>query len=468
MRRQFKIFFSLVSVDLFGLLLALALGLILRQVFLPRLFGVFQTDAHWQVEYLGLLVIGVGVFAYDGLYGRRHTAWEELRHLLRSVSIAMVLFLAVMTAVKRGGDVSRPALIMAWMLAPGILVGLRLWVKRHLLSKSSFWPRRILVAGVSAEAVKMARHLRLFPELGYDLIGFLGNEREPVGMPGECFGSLDELEAVVAAQGVEELIIALPGESRIKQFDLLKRAEGLVPRVSVLPELFDADKMNVDVEKVERYFFLSFQNNLMKTSNRYLKNIFEIIIILLTLPLWGGMLVGLSLAVKMTSPGPVFFRQKRIGSGGEEFWCYKFRTMVRDAEERLVRHLAGNPSARQEWEAERKLKDDPRITAIGKILRKTSFDELPQMFNVLRGEMSLVGPRPIVADEVEKYGDYFSYYMAVCPGISGLWQVSGRNDIDYAQRVMLDTFYVRNWSLWLDFMILLRTIPAVLKKDGAY
>lgn len=468
MRRQLKIFASLVAVDLLGLSIALVIGLSLRQFAFPYLSGLFQADAPWRVEYLWLFVLGVVVFGYEGLYGRRHTAWEELRHLLRSVTIAMILFLAVMTIMKRGADVSRPALIIAWMMAPGILIGLRLWVKRHLLARSSFWPRRILVAGVSAEAVQMARHLRLFPELGYELIGFLGDETAVSSIPGEFYGPLEVLEAVVASQRVDELIIALPGESRLKQFDLLKRAEGLVPRVSVLPELFDADKLNVDVEKIERYFFLSFQNNLMKRSNRYLKSVFEIIILLIMLPIWGSLLIFLSLIVKVSSSGPVFFKQKRIGKGGNEFWCYKFRTMVVDADNRLNRYLAENSVAQKEWQAERKLKNDPRITRIGHILRKTSFDELPQIFNVLKGEMSLIGPRPIVEDEIKKYGDYFAYYKTVCPGISGLWQVSGRNDIDYTQRVMLDTFYVRNWSLWLDFMILLRTIPAVLKKDGAY
>jgi len=467
-RRQLKIFSSLVAVDLLGVWLALAVGLVLRQYGLPHLSDIFQSDAPWRFEYFWLFAIGVSVFSYDGLYFRRYTAWEEFRHLLRGVSIAMILFLAVMTVVKRGADISRPALIMAWLIAPGVLVGLRVWVKRRLLVKSNFWPRRILIAGGSPEAVQVATHLRFFPEMGYDLIGFVGCESKVFCSPEECLGGLEDLEEVVATRQVDELIIALPGESRIKQFDLLKRAEGLVPRVSVLPELFDADKLNVEVEKVERYFFLSFQNNLMKKSNRYLKSAFEIVTILFTLPLWGGLLLFLGLAVRLTSPGPVFFRQQRVGTGGKLFWCYKFRTMVIDAEVRLIRYLAENLAAQEEWASARKLRNDPRVTPIGRFLRKTSLDELPQMFNVVRGEMSLVGPRPIVTEEIKKYGDNFSYYQAVCPGLSGLWQVSGRNDLDYSQRVMLDTFYVRNWSLWLDFMILLRTIPAVLKKDGAY
>jgi undecaprenyl-phosphate galactose phosphotransferase len=468
MRRQTLTFLSLAAADLAGILIALAVGLALRQFLLPLLVpGVFRSDVTWRPEYLWLFAIAIGVLAYEGLYTRRRTAWEELRYILRGVSVSMVLFLAAMTVLKRGEEVSRPALVMAWLAAPGILVWFRLRVKR-LLRKSSFWVRRVLLVGHSPEADQLVRNLEIFTELGYEAVGFLCEEKEGASWARRRCGSVGEMEEVVRVRRADEVIIAIPQESRLRQFELLKRAEALVPKVSVLPELFDADKLNVEIDKVERYFLLSFQNNLMKRSNRLLKAVFEILIILATFPLWLPLVTALALAVKTSSPGPVLFRQLRVGEGGKPFWCLKFRTMVADAEESLYRHLAENSEARVEWEAEHKLKDDPRITSVGRFLRQTSLDELPQIFNILRGEMSLVGPRPIVEAEVEKYGEHLRYYHAVCPGLSGLWQVSGRNDVGYQQRVMLDTFYVRNWSLWLDFMILLRTIPAVLKKEGAY
>jgi len=468
LRKQTLTFLSLAAADLAGILAGLAVGLTLRQFLLPFLSpGVFRSDVSLRPEYLWLFAIAIGVFAYEGLYTRRRTAWEELRYILRGVSVAMVLFLAAMTILKRGEEVSRPALVMAWLTAPGVLVWLRLRVKRAL-RKSSFWVRRVLFIGHSPEADQLARQLELFTELGCEPVGFLCEEDEGSAWGKRRCGPVEEMEEIVRAQRADEIIIAIPQESRLRQFELLKRAEALVPKVSVLPELFDADKLNVEVDKLERYFLLSFQNNLMKRSNRVLKNLFEILIILVTLPFWLPLVVALAVAVKVSSPGPILFRQLRVGEGGRPFWCFKFRTMVADAEEHLDRHLAENPEARAEWEAEHKLKDDPRITPVGRFLRKTSLDELPQIFNVLKGEMSLVGPRPIVEAEVEKYGEHLRYYHSVCPGLSGLWQVSGRNDVGYQQRVMLDTFYVRNWSLWLDFIILLRTIPAVLKKDGAY
>ena len=178
-------------------------------------------------------------------------------------------------------------------------------------------------------------------------------------------------------------------------------------------------------------------------------------------------MVTIALLVKRDG-GPAFFGHARLGKNGETFKCLKFRSMIHNSQEVLARHLAENPEARAEWEADHKLKNDPRVTRFGSFLRKSSLDELPQLINVLKGEMSLVGPRPIVSAEVVKYDRAIAHYYSVTPGITGLWQISGRNDVSYDQRVMLDSFYVRNWSLWRDIAIMLKTLPAMMKRSGAY
>jgi Undecaprenyl-phosphate galactose phosphotransferase WbaP len=183
-----------------------------------------------------------------------------------------------------------------------------------------------------------------------------------------------------------------------------------------------------------------------------------------TLPLF----LLIMLAVKIDSPGPIFYGHYRLGRGARPFVAWKFRSMVIDADWVLEQHLVKNDILREEWEKSRKLKNDPRITRVGRILRRTSLDELPQLWNVLRGEMSLVGPRPIVDEEIIHYADTFELYKRVPPGITGLWQVSGRSDVTYSERVNLDAYYVRNWSVWLDIYILLRTIWVVIIGDGAY
>jgi Undecaprenyl-phosphate galactose phosphotransferase WbaP len=174
------------------------------------------------------------------------------------------------------------------------------------------------------------------------------------------------------------------------------------------------------------------------------------------------------LAVKLTSEGPAFFAQRRVGLNGRTFVCYKFRTMRIDAAERLDRLLASDPDAAREWAQFQKLRNDPRVTVLGRFLRKSSLDELPQLINVMRGDMSIVGPRPITSAEIHRYGSGYVYYTAVRPGIVGLWQVSGRNSLTYEQRVAYDVEYVRNWSILTDLRILVRAIPVVLFASGAY
>jgi exopolysaccharide production protein ExoY len=197
------------------------------------------------------------------------------------------------------------------------------------------------------------------------------------------------------------------------------------------------------------------------------KRLGDISIAFLALVLLGPVMAVICIVIRRSDPGPILFRQTRIGKAGREFKCYKFRTMVLDAERILNEHLEQDESARREWGTSQKLTVDPRITPLGSFLRKTSLDELPQFFNVLAGDMSLVGPRPIVRDEIPKYGDKIRYYLAVRPGITGLWQVSGRSDCSYPERVALDTRYVSEWSLKADIIILLKTIPAVLLQAGS-
>jgi len=176
----------------------------------------------------------------------------------------------------------------------------------------------------------------------------------------------------------------------------------------------------------------------------------------------------IALLLKLESRDPILYRQERIGLGGHRFYTWKFRTMIHDADAALAKYLEQHSELREEWERNHKLRNDPRVTWVGKILRRTSLDELPQLWNVLKGEMSLVGPRPIVEQETVRYGDYLGEYLQVLPGITGLWQVSGRNDLSYDERVALDVYYVRQWSVWMDMQIMAQTVSVVLQGKGAY
>ena len=238
----------------------------------------------------------------------------------------------------------------------------------------------------------------------------------------------------------------------------------ILPKLSKIP-MFNGEIINSINHKGMAFFI---KNNLLNPVDKRIKTIFDYIVSYSSVLILSPFFILLYCLVYIDTKGKPLFKQRRIGQNGKSFNIYKFRTMVINSDEVLQDLLDNNPEIRDEWEKDFKLKDDPRSTKLGNFLRKTSLDELPQLINVLQGKMSLVGPRPIIDKEIPKYGEYFEYFKAVKPGITGLWQVSGRNDIDYDERVQLDVWYVRNWSVDIDFIILIKTVVVVLSRKGSY
>jgi Undecaprenyl-phosphate galactose phosphotransferase WbaP len=213
---------------------------------------------------------------------------------------------------------------------------------------------------------------------------------------------------------------------------------------------------------------LEVEHNLLRMRERLFKRLFDFFLMVVCGIVGFPIMAVCALFVKLDSSGPVFYKHKRVGKDGRDLYVWKFRTMVDNADEVLEKYLIDNPSLRMEWEQNHKLKNDPRVTRFGRKLRKSSLDELPQLINIFRGEMSFVGPRPIVRDEVKYFDKVFSLYVQVLPGLSGLWQISGRSDTSYEARVSLDEYYIRHWSIWMDIYILVNTFAAVIKRRGAY
>lgn len=234
------------------------------------------------------------------------------------------------------------------------------------------------------------------------------------------------------------------------------------------PSMLQGSYIDPEVDRNRYPYHLAISSPATTFLYRVVKRSFDITFALLALPVF--LIVGTLIAasIYLNSPGPVMFSHRRIRRGGKLFRMWKFRTMCLDASKVLEEYLEVHPESRTEWALTHKLKKDPRVSAVGLFLRRTSLDEIPQILNILSGTMSFVGPRPIVTAEVQKYGQDFRYYTAVKPGLTGLWQTSGRSSLSYAQRVALDRFYVENWSLWLELKILFRTIRTVIKLDGAY
>jgi Undecaprenyl-phosphate galactose phosphotransferase WbaP len=265
-------------------------------------------------------------------------------------------------------------------------------------------------------------------------------------------------------------VIALEhAQSDLREHWLRMLAQWGASDISVIPAMRGVPLHGTDMS----HFFshevamLRMRNNLRRWPARLTKRVFDTAAAMVLLVLLSPIMLLIALLIRRDG-GPAIFAHPRVGKRGRIFNCFKFRTMVVDAEQQLEQLLQQSPELRQEWQDERKLRHDPRISAIGRFLRRTSLDELPQLLNVIRGEMSLVGPRPVVKPELQRYGDQLGYYLMVRPGMTGLWQVSGRNDLDYDSRVYLDTWYVKNWSLWYDLIILLKTVKVVLQRTGAY
>ncbi len=266
------------------------------------------------------------------------------------------------------------------------------------------------------------------------------------------------------------MIIAASTMKATRIFYLIDKLQPIVKRIIILPSLSRVPIVNVQtVSSVNNKGLALFvHNNLLNPVHRFTKSVLDIALSLIFIVILMPVFLIIYIAAFIDTKGHPIFVHERIGYKGRTFRMYKFRTMKLNADEILKKALEKDENLRKEWYESFKLKNDPRVTKLGKFLRKTSLDELPQFFNIIKGEMSLVGPRPIVKEEIKKYGEYFEYYKSVKPGITGLWQVSGRNDVSYDERVRMDVWYVRNWSVGLDIVILLKTIYSVISLKGSY
>ena len=336
----------------------------------------------------------------------------------------------------------------------------------HLL----YEPVILIGAGKTAE-----KALRFYEQdLGYryDVLGLLEDfpQKSPVAGKYPVLGGMWDAGRIVQETGVKTVVITAPGLAKEQLQKLISQVQPHVRNISFVPDLLGTQMMGAEVNVffTEAMLMLKIKNQLARRRNRVIKRAFDLLF-----TICGGLcilpfLLVIAVMVAVDNKGNVIFAHRRIGRDGKEFKCYKFQTMIPNAQEALEKYLAENPEARKEWEESFKLTDDPRVTKLGSILRKTSLDEMPQLWNVIKGDMSLVGPRPIVAKEIDRYGEYFREYAMVPPGITGMWQASGRSDTTYEERVEMDTWYVRNWSVWIDLMYLFKTVKIVFTGKGAY
>jgi Undecaprenyl-phosphate galactose phosphotransferase WbaP len=406
-----------------------------------------------------------GVFAYSNIYpGIIHNGVAEFRRLAVGLT-SCFLVLAGMILVTRSGYPG--AVLFLWWLAAMIVTPLLRSVVRGLVCHQPWWGIPIAVFYTGDESTAIIRELQTHPEIGLRPVAVLSS---PLALrTRHALPVLDlRFAAAVRACGVERALIALPDSGSGKLLEDLEMFESIFPRLMIVQSSAALYSLTADARQLGGCLAVEVRRDLLLPLPRLAKRAIDLLIVGSTLPLVGLTVLLLGILVRLESPGPIFYGHRRIGRSHSTFLTWKIRTMQVSGDQLLEKALANDGALREEWRRDRKLRHDPRITRVGRFLRKTSLDELPQFWNVLRGEMSLVGPRPIVEDEVAAYGRNFSLYCRVTPGLTGLWQVSGRNEVSLCDRVRLDSYYVRNWSPWLDLHILARTAKVVFKGQGAY
>ncbi|MGH2969118.1 MAG: sugar transferase [Solirubrobacteraceae bacterium] len=391
------------------------------------------------------------------------TSFDEVANLFHALLAGSLLLLVVGQGLKKGFDVfvyspleALMFLSIAVVAVPALRGVVRTWLLPNVMR-----PRRTLIVGAGPVGRVLERKISAHPEYGLDLVGFVDD------VPGEdVLGRTDDLTGLVDRLQIDWVLLALSEMPHERTLELVREVRRPDVHLSIVPNFYELFASNAAIEDIEGVPVVSLPSMSLSRTVRALKRSFDVVASACGLLLLSPVLLLAAFAIRIDSPGPFFFRQARHGRNGRTFHIVKFRTMVAGAEAQrfTLAHLnqmeGGGPLF--------KIHDDPRITRVGGFLRKWSIDELPQLWNVLRGEMSLVGPRPFVVHESEQITGWASRRLETTPGITGLWQVLGRNDIPFEEMVKLDYVYVTNWSLWWDIKILVQTLPVVLARRGAY
>lgn len=442
---------------------------------LHDLYGLLmRTSYHVPDAYLYFWIplVFIAFLSVSQTYTKMQPILETVRQIFYAVLYALITCILALYFMQASVLASRLYVVLFGVLALFNVYAARYALLKFLKVTNTFMKPVILIgAGKTAEQV-----LRSFEEdLGYryKVIGILDDNPVSQTLPQKflLMGTLDNAAEIVHDSGVKTVIVTVPGMEKEKLQALLEHIQPYVRDIIFVPDLIGVPLYNVEAQTLfnEQIMMLSLRNNLTRRRNRVIKRFFDVIVgSILCIPLI-PILALISLCIKFDSKGSIFFNAQRIGKKGKTFTCYKFRSMHRNSQRILEEYLARYPEAKREWNTFAKLRDyDPRVTRIGRWIRKYSLDELPQILNVIKGDMSLVGPRPYLPREKEDIGEYLSTITLTVPGITGFWQTSGRNDVSFAGRVAMDTWYVRNWSIWLDLMYLFKTAKIVFTGKGAY
>lgn len=443
--------------------LTLLLSILVLNLFLTFYFlNSWIETTHSIASYVWMTSIYLIAYYTHRLMTRRMVTTNETMVILKANIMALIAIFFIITIAKMGENTSR-SVILGYFLLNVFNPMWLYWLKKPFMQMP--WIRKEVIVVCDDEGYKNI--LNWFDKgnpFGYDMAVIMNVDKEPLILIHK------KIEVLITSKRYHAAIIDINQSEIYEVNDLIDHIQKNLRRVILLPKISRIPLINGELISSIHHKGMAFyiKNNLLSPIDRTIKQTFDLFLAVIGVVILSPILLTLFFIVFLSTGGHPLFSQKRIGVGGKIFHVWKFRTMFIDADERLKHLMQECEECAKEWEKNFKLKNDPRVTKIGQFLRKTSLDELPQLINVLKGEMSLVGPRPIVEAEIAKYGEYFDYFKAVKPGITGLWQVSGRNDIEYDERIQLDVWYVRNWSIQLDIEILIKTVMVVLGRKGSY
>ena len=426
--------------------------------------GLYPISTYWPLLAASLLVwqLASGVTNVYDRYRTRGVA-TEIGRLLRALALLALIIGTTQFALKQ--HVSRAFFFLYYATAFLLLSGNRLTVRlaAYAARRRGYNTRAFAVVGSVEMSGKLVRAISIHREWGYAFEGHILEDDAPMPDGRRVLGRLSDLALILERHVLDEIIFAVPRERLevIERAVLLCEEQGV--SVKILLDLFPARTAKMSVEELDGMPLLAMTSVPSETVPLVGKRIFDVLVGAIALVVTSPLFLLVAAAIKLDSPGPVFFRQRRVGLHGRPFWLYKFRSMVAGAERML-----GDLQHRNEMDGPVfKMRDDPRVTRVGRWLRRSSMDELPQFWNVLRGDMSVVGPRPPIPGEVKQYESWQRKRLAVRPGITCTWQISGRNEVEFEKWMQLDLHYIENWSLWHDLKIVLLTIPAVFRGRGA-
>ncbi|TLS52174.1 sugar transferase [Paenibacillus antri] len=389
---------------------------------------------------------------------------DELFKTLQAHSYALLISIGI-SFLLNFDEYSRLVIVSFWVTA---LMGsfLLRGSKRMIyfsLARKGYLTKNVIIVGAGKIGKLIMDEFGAHPWLGYRVLGYVDDQETSLYDSHQCLGTTSSLKSLVTTNHVDEIIITIPSQRTLVD-SIIKDLRKISINIKIVPDMFNLMFSTVQIGNINALPVMTLIRTPMQGLGYALKRIFDVVLSSIGLLIMSPLLGLVAILIKLEDGGPVLYKQIRIGKNGKMFGMYKFRSMVRNAEQ-----LLPQLSDKNEMDgAAFKIKNDPRVTRIGRILRKYSIDELPQLLNVLKGNMSLVGPRPPLPNEVDLYGDWEWRRLEVLPGITGLWQVSGRSDLSFQQWINLDIYYIENWSLGLDVKIMLKTIPVVIKGEGAY